>query len=132
DNGSSGSGGGAVDRGVGDPRRLAVLLIAAVVALSLPARGYGYDFSESTGQMASGSTLTSNAVLTLSEVKQIVPEMCQETASGQGDESHVGGGALYGDLIVNVTLQAYDGTTENLAKVTELIRMEAAAARRAL
>lgn len=183
-----------------------MLLIAAVVALSLPARGYGYDFSESTGQTASGSTLTSNAVLTLSEVKQVLPEMSQETATGedetalgdpsgsrsvtyatadgarrvvisvaqyqspdvassayraavqgsleapggvggavsnlgeqafigasaQGAESHVGGGALYGDLIVNVTLQAYDGTTENLAKVTELIRMEAAAARRAL
>jgi len=195
-----------VDRRAGEPRRLAVLLIAAVVALSLPASGYGNDNSESTRQTASGSTLTSNAVLTLSEVKQVLPEMSQETASGQdetalgnpsdsrsvtyatadgaqrvvisvaqyqsadvassayraavqgsleapggtggavsnlgeagfvgasaqGGESHVGGGALYGDLIVNVTLQAYDGTTENLAKVSELIRMEAAAARRAL
>jgi hypothetical protein len=52
--------------------------------------------------------------------------------SAQGDETHVGGGALYGDLIVNVTLQGYDGTTENKAKVTELIRMQAAAAKRAL
>ena len=156
--------------------------------------------------MASGATLPRNVVLTLNEVKQILPEMSQETATGQdetalgtprdsrsvtyatadgarrvvisvaqypsaqdassaytaaiqgsldapggaggaianvgeqafigssalGDESHVGGGALYGDLIVNVTLQSYDGTTENLARVTELIRMEAAAAARAL
>jgi hypothetical protein len=52
--------------------------------------------------------------------------------SALGDETHVGGGALYGDLIVNVTLQGYDGTTENKAKVTELIRMQAAAAKRAL
>ena len=52
--------------------------------------------------------------------------------SAQGDETHVGAGALYGDLIVNVTLQGYDGTTENRARVTELIRMEAAAATRAL
>lgn len=50
----------------------------------------------------------------------------------QDDETHVGGGALYGNLIVNVTLQGYDGTNENKAKVTELIRMQAAAAKRAL
>jgi len=66
-----------------------VLLIAAVVALSLPASGYGNDNSESTRQTASGSTLTSNAVLTLSEVKQVLPEMSQETASGQ-DETALG------------------------------------------
>jgi hypothetical protein len=155
---------------------------------------------------ASGSMLPRNVVLTLSEVKQVLPEMSQETATGedetalgnprgtksvtyatddgsrrvvisvaqyqssqdassayraavqgslaapggagealsnlgeqafigvsaQGDETHVGAGALYGDLIVNVTLQSYDGTTENRARVTELIRMEAAAASRAL
>jgi hypothetical protein len=155
---------------------------------------------------ASGSTLPRNVVLTLGEVKQVLPEMSQETATGedesalgnprgsrsvtyatddgsrrvvisvalyqsiqdassaylaavqgslaapggagealsnlgeqafigvsaQGDETHVGAGALYGDLIVNVTLQGYDGTTENRARVTELIRMEAAAATRAL
>jgi hypothetical protein len=52
--------------------------------------------------------------------------------SAQGGETHVGGGALYGDLIVIVTLQAYDGTNQNKAKVTELIRMQAAAAKRAL
>jgi hypothetical protein len=52
--------------------------------------------------------------------------------SAQGDETHVGGGALYDDLIVNVTLQGYDGTNEDKVKVIELIRMQAAAAKRAL
>ena len=52
--------------------------------------------------------------------------------SAQGGETHVGGGARYGDLIVNVTLQGYEGTNEYKAKVTELIRMQAAAAKRAL
>jgi hypothetical protein len=42
----------------------------------------------------------------------------------QGDETHVGGGALYGDLIVAATLQGYDGTDENKAKVTELLRKQ--------
>jgi hypothetical protein len=196
-----------MDRQAGSPRRwLAALLIAAVVALSLPASANGNDYSEPTSQMASGSTLPRNVVLTLSEVQQVLPEMSQETATGedetalgtprgtrgvtyatddgarrvvisvaqypsapdasstyqvavqaslaapggagealanlgeqafigvsaQGDETHVGAGALYGELIVNVTLQGYDGTPENLARVTELIRMEAAAATRAL
>jgi hypothetical protein len=187
-------------------KRVVVLLIAAVVALSLPACGNANDHFASASAMASGSTLPRNAVLTLSEVKQVLPEMSQETATGedetalgtprdtrsvtyatddgarrvvisvaqypsaqdassayrvavqgslaapggageavsnlgeqafmgvsaQGDETHVGAGALYGDLIVNVTLQGYDGTTENRARVAELIRMEAAAATRAL
>jgi hypothetical protein len=52
--------------------------------------------------------------------------------SAQGEETHVGGGALYGDLIVIVTLQGYDGTNKNKAKVTELIRMQTAAAKRAV
>jgi hypothetical protein len=187
--------------------RLAVLLIAAVVPLSLPACGNGNDNSESTSETSSGSTLLPrNVVLTLSEVKQVLPEMSQESATGedetalgnptgtrsatyatddgaqrvvisvaqyqnsedasstfqeavrgsleapggegetvsdlgekafigtsaQGNETHVGGGALYGELIVNVTLQGYDGTNENKAKVTELIRMQAAGAKRAL
>jgi hypothetical protein len=187
--------------------RLAVLFIAAIVTISLPACGNGNDNSESTSETSSGSTLLPrNVVLTLSEVKQILPEMTQETATGeddtalgnptgtrsatyatedstqrvvisvaryqssedasstfqeavqgsleapggegetvsdlgekafigtsaQGNETHVGGGALYGELIVNVTLQGYDGTNENKAKVTELIRMQAAAAKRAL
>lgn len=45
----------------------------------------------------------------------------------QGNETHVGGGALYGDLIVTVTLQGYDGTKENREKVAALIRKQAAA-----
>jgi hypothetical protein len=45
----------------------------------------------------------------------------------QGNETHVGGGALYGDRIVTVTLQGYDGTQENRAKVIALIRKQAAA-----
>jgi hypothetical protein len=186
--------------------RHVTLSIAAVVALLLPACGGGGDSSESTSETASSSTLPRDVVLTLSEVKEVLPEMSQETATGedetalgnptgtrsvtyatgdgsqrvvisvaqyqssedasstyqtavqgslqapggtgetvsdlgeeafigtsaQGDETHVGGGALYGDLIVNVTLQGYDGTKENKAKVTELIRMQAAAAKRAL
>jgi len=183
------------------------LSIAAVVAaLLLPACGGGGDSSESTSETASASTLPRDVVLTLNEVKEVLPEMSQETATGedetalgnptgtrsvtyatddgsqrvvvsvaqyqssedasstyqeavqgsleapggagesvsglgeeafigvsaQGDETHVGGGALYGDLIVNVTLQGYDGTNEDKAKVTELIRMQAAAAERAL
>ena len=188
--------------------RLAVLLIAAVVALSLPAAcGNGNDSSESTGETSSGSTLLPrNVVLTLSEVKEVLPEMSQESATGEdetalgnptgtrsvtyatddssqrvvisvahyqssedassafqeavegsleapggegetvsdlgekafigtsarGGETHVGGGALYGELIVIVTLQGYDGTNKNKAKVTELIRMQAAAAKRVL
>jgi membrane protease YdiL (CAAX protease family) len=44
----------------------------------------------------------------------------------QGNETHVGGGALYGDLIVTVTLQGYDGTKGNKAKVTAIIRKQAA------
>src|SRR5262249_49450033 len=47
----------------------------------------------------------------------------------QGNETHVGGGALYGDLIVTVTLQGYDGTKENRAKVIAIIRKQAAAER---
>ena len=187
--------------------RLAVLSIAAVVALSLAACGNGNDNAESTGETSSGSNLLPrNAVLTLSEVKELLPEMSQETATGEdetalgnptgtrsvtyaaddgsqrvvisvaqyqssddassafqeavqgsleapggegetvsdlgekafigtsakGNETHVGGGALYGDLIVTVTLQGYDGTNKNKARVTELIRMQAAAAKRAL
>jgi hypothetical protein len=188
--------------------RLAVLLIAAVVALSLPAAcGNANDSSESTGETSSGSTLLGrNVVLTLGEVKQVLPEMSQESATGEdetalgnptgtrsatyatddssqrvvisvahyqssedassafqeavegsleapggegetvsdlgekafigtsarGGETHVGGGALYGELIVIVTLQGYDGTNKNKAKVTELIRMQAAAAKRVL
>jgi hypothetical protein len=186
--------------------RRAALWIVAVMAVSLPACGNGPNPSQSTGETASGATLPRNVVLTLSEVQQVLPEMSQETATGedetalgnprgsrsvtyatadgsrrvvisvaqyqsaqdassayqaavqgslaapggagealanlgeqafigvsaQGDETHVGAGALYGDLIVIVTLQGYDGTPENRATVTALVRMEAAAATRAL
>ena len=186
--------------------RRAALWIVAVMAIALPACRNGANHSESTGEMPSGATLPHNVVLTLSEVKQVLPEMSQETATGedetalgnprgtrsvtyatddgsrrvvisvaqyqsardassaymaavqgslaapggageavsnlgeqafigvsaQGDETHVGAGALYGDLIVNVTLQGYAGAPENRASVTALIRMEAAAATRAL
>lgn len=50
----------------------------------------------------------------------------------QRDETHVGGGARFGRLIVNATLQAYDGTDENKARVAELIRMQAKHAAKAL
>jgi hypothetical protein len=43
----------------------------------------------------------------------------------QGDETHVGGGALFGDLIVNATLQAYEATDPNRATIAELIRRQA-------
>ena len=44
----------------------------------------------------------------------------------QGKETHVGGGALYGEYIITVTLQGYDGTKENSTKVVSLIRKQAA------
>jgi hypothetical protein len=50
----------------------------------------------------------------------------------QGDETHVGGGALFGDLIVNATLQAFEGTDTNKATVAELIRRQAEHAQQAL
>jgi hypothetical protein len=50
----------------------------------------------------------------------------------QGDESHVGGGALFGDLIVTATLQGYKGTDTNKATVTELINRQAEHAQQAL
>ena len=61
-----------------------------------------------------------------------MPDLGQRASIGvatQGKETHVGGGALYGDRIVTVTLQGYDATTENRAKVTALIRNQAAAKR---
>jgi hypothetical protein len=50
----------------------------------------------------------------------------------QGDETHVGGGAVFGDLIVNATLQSYEGSDANKSIVTELIRRLAAHAEDAL
>ena len=43
----------------------------------------------------------------------------------QGNETHVGGGALFGDLIVIATLQFFEGSDENKKRVTTLIREEA-------
>ena len=198
--------------------RLAVLLIAAVVALSLPACGNGNSASESSsktsGESSSSEPSSSGAallprdvIIPLSTVQEVLPEMTQETATGpnetvvgnptanravtyasadgsqrvvisvdqyksseeassayreasqksqevpgvtssetvsdlgegafigvltQGDETHVGGGALYGDLIVTATLQGYDGTEENKAKVIELLRKQGDTAQQAL
>jgi hypothetical protein len=50
----------------------------------------------------------------------------------QGNETHVGGGAQFGDLIVTVTLQGYEGTDTNKARVAELIRRQAEHAEKAL
>jgi hypothetical protein len=50
----------------------------------------------------------------------------------QGDETHVGGGAVYGDLIVNATLQSYEGSDVNKEIVAELIRRLAEHADQAL
>jgi hypothetical protein len=47
----------------------------------------------------------------------------------QGNETHVCGGALFGDIIVTVTLQGYDGTKENRAKVAAIIRKQSATRR---
>jgi hypothetical protein len=193
-------------------------LIAAAVALSLPACGNGNGASESSsntsGESSSSESSSSGAallprdvIISLSTVKEVLPEMTQETATGpnqtvvgnptanravtyesadgsrrvvisvdqyksseeassayreasqksqevpgvtssetvsdlgegafigvvtQGEETHVGGGALYGDLIVTATLQNYDGTEENKAKVIELLRKQGDTAQQAL
>ncbi|MFN8676974.1 MAG: hypothetical protein U0Z70_11415 [Thermomicrobiales bacterium] len=65
-----------------------------------------------------------------------VPGVTTEAVSGlgeaaligvvtQGSETHVGGGALFGTLIVSATLQTFDGTDENKARAAELIRIQA-------
>jgi hypothetical protein len=77
------------------------------------------------------------------EASKRVPGVTTETVSGlgeaaligvvtQGTETHVGGGALFGNLIVNATLQSFDGTDENKDKVAELISKQAAHAEKAL
>ncbi|MDQ2654391.1 MAG: hypothetical protein M3Z20_15275 [Chloroflexota bacterium] len=66
---------------------------------------------------------------------EAVPDLGDAALIGvvtQGDETHVGGGALFGTLIVNATLQAFEGTDENKAKVAELIRKQAEHAAMAL
>jgi hypothetical protein len=50
----------------------------------------------------------------------------------QGEETHIGLGALHGTLIVGVTLAGYDPTSGNIAKLLSLTREEEAAAKAAL
>lgn len=70
------------------------------------------------------------------EASQEVPGVATEMVSNlgeaallgvvtQGDETHVGGGALFGNLVVGATLQSFDGTAENKARVAELLRKQA-------
>ena len=179
---------------------LAALLVAAVMALALATCGCGRHASSVPSQSSHAPVLPRAAILSLSTVKEVLPEMSRETATGQdetavgnpsgtrsvtyaaadgsqrvvisvdqypspqdashayeqafkmsqevpsakgesvsdlgqrafigvatqGNETHVGGGALYGDRIVTVTLQGYDATKENRAKVAALIRKQAA------
>jgi hypothetical protein len=68
-------------------------------------------------------------------ITESVPDLGDAALIGvvtQGNETHVGGGALFGKLIVNATLQAFEGTGENKEKVAELIRKQAAHAAKAL
>jgi hypothetical protein len=50
----------------------------------------------------------------------------------QGEETHIGLGALHGTLIVAATLAGYDPTSGNIAKLLSLTREEEAAAKAAL
>jgi cation transport ATPase len=47
----------------------------------------------------------------------------------QGEETHIGLGALHGTLIVGATLAGYDSTPDNVAKLVSLAREEEAAAK---
>jgi hypothetical protein len=177
--------------------------IAAVMAFALATCGCGSHASKAPSKTSHGSVLPRDRIIPLSTIKEFLPEMSREMATGsdetaigkptgtrsvtyatadgsqrvvisvdqyqspqdassayqqafqlsqkvpgakgepvsdlgerafigvatQGNETHVGGGALYGDLIVTVTLQSYDGTKENGAKVRAIIRRQAAAKR---
>jgi hypothetical protein len=50
----------------------------------------------------------------------------------QGEETHIGLGALHATLIVGVTLVGYDPTPDNIAKLVSVTREEEAAAKAAL
>jgi hypothetical protein len=50
----------------------------------------------------------------------------------QGEETHIGLGALHGTFFVGVTLVGYDPTSGNIAKLLSLTREEEAAAKAAL
>ena len=66
---------------------------------------------------------------------EAVPDLGEAAFIGvvtQGDETHVGGGALFGALIVNATLQGYEGTDTNKETVAALIQRQAEHALQAL
>ena len=185
------------------PGRFAAPAVAAVLASALATCGCGSGASKVPNKASRGSVLPRDLIIPLSTVKEVLPELSRETATGpdetavgdpagtrsvtyatadgsqrvvisvdqypspqdaesayqqafqlsqevpgakgepvadlgqrafigvatQGNETHVGGGALYGDRIVTVTLQGYDGTKENRAKVIALLRKQAAARR---
>jgi hypothetical protein len=184
-----------------DTRRSMARRGLAVMAFALATCGCGSQSSNAPGMATHGSVLPRDLIIPLSTVREVLPEMSRETATGQdetavgqptgtrsvtyatadgsqrvvisvdlyrspqdassayqqaiqasrevpgakgesvpdlglrafigvatqGKETHVGGGALHGDRIVTVTLQGYDGTPENRAKVTAIIRNQAAA-----
>ena len=63
------------------------------------------------------------------------PDLGQNAFIGtvtQGDETHIGLGAVQGALIVGVTLVGYDPTPDNIAKLVSVTREEEAAAKAAL
>src|SRR5437588_1465250 len=63
------------------------------------------------------------------------PDLGQNAFIGtvtQGDETHIGLGALQGTLIVGVTLVGYDSAPDNVAKLVSVTREEEAAAKAAL
>jgi membrane protease YdiL (CAAX protease family) len=177
----------------------AAVSIAAVMAFGSLPHARGNQSSETQNITSHGPVLPRDVIILLSAVKEVLPEMNRETATGQdetavgkptgtrsvtyatpdgsqrlvlsvdqyrtaeeasaayqqafqmsqkvpgakgevvshlgqrafigvatqGKESHVGGGALYGDIIVTATLQGYDGTKKNKAKVTAIITKQA-------
>jgi len=63
------------------------------------------------------------------------PDLGQNAFIGtvtQGDETHIGLGALQGTLIVGATLVGYEPTPDNIAKLVSLTREEESAAKGAL
>ena len=66
---------------------------------------------------------------------EAVPDLGEAAFIGvvtQGDETHVGGGTLFGALIVHATLQGYEGTDANKVTIAELINRQAEHAQQAL
>ena len=62
------------------------------------------------------------------------PDLGQNAFIGtvtQGEETHIGLGALHGTLIVGVTLAGYEPTPDNVAKLISVSREEEAAAKAA-